>query len=152
MSIQLIISLVVLGLLLAYVVVRFRHPVVAYTLPEKAGSETADSGMDPEFTDWEKNLAGVLQRIPKGRVITFTTLSSLLGKDVSVVAVGNLIRKYSQEGKLPWWRVVRRDGQRGLVSASNTGKKQRQLLIREGVKFNEGTFIMADFEWKNPKA
>ncbi len=97
----------------------------------------------------EEKIKNLIRGIPKGKVVTFAVLSAHAGPGFEVLKISREVRAFASEGELPWWRVVRRDGQRGMVSSSaELAKRQQQLLEAEGIEFQKGTFDLAKYQWE----
>ena len=97
----------------------------------------------------EEKIQALIRAIPKGRVVTFAVLSAHAGPGFEVLRLSREVRAFATENQLPWWRVVRREGQRGMVSSAvELGEKQQQLLEGEGIRFEDGTFRLAKYEWQ----
>ncbi len=97
----------------------------------------------------EEKIKNLIRGIPKGRVVTFAVLSAHAGPGFEVLKISREVRAFASKGELPWWRVVRRDGQRGMVSSSaELAKRQQQLLEAEGIEFKKGTFDLAKYQWE----
>jgi len=76
----------------------------------------------------------VVRRIPKGRVMTYGQIATILGAPRAARAVGYAMRA-CPEG-LPWQRVI---NARGEISGGSVERPivQRLLLESEGVAFDE---------------
>lgn len=97
----------------------------------------------------EERVRDLIRSIPKGRVVTFALLSAHAGPGVEVLRISREVRAFASRDELPWWRVVRREGRRGMVSsAAELGQRQRQMLEAEGVKFDNGTFTLSRYQWE----
>lgn len=93
-------------------------------------------------------LHDVLGSIPVGRVITFAALSEHCELGGGARGAAKAVRALMDQDALPWWRVVRQHGATGqMPPASAIGKRQQQLLTEEGVKIEEGSFPLAEYEW-----
>lgn len=89
----------------------------------------------------------LVRRIPRGRVMTYGQISTLLGKRLSARAVGWAMAGCPDD--IPWQRVVNAAG------ACSTDRRpdvppglQRALLEREGVEFRaDGTLDLARYRF-----
>lgn len=88
--------------------------------------------MDPKYRE---RVFKLVQRIPRGRVMTYGQVAAILGEGYTPRTVGFVM--HSAEGDLPWHRVINAQGAcstGGLLLPTN---KQQLMLEREGVKFDE---------------
>jgi methylated-DNA-protein-cysteine methyltransferase-like protein len=97
---------------------------------------------------WDEVYA-IIERIPRGRVMSYGQIARLLGRPLSARAVGWALHQ-CPDG-LPWHRVVNASGG---CSTDKLGTHppglQRALLEAEGVKFRVGsTLDMEKYRW-NP--
>lgn len=68
-----------------------------------------------------------LAAVPAGRVVSYGQLARLAGYPRHARFVGRLMSHLPPDSRLPWWRVVRGDGD------ITQGDRQKQKLIDEGV-------------------
>lgn len=149
MSLAHTLALLALIASLAYAVFRLRRPLPPLPPPSPAAGQAAPSmPTQGAAIGWEDELRAQLRAVPRGRVVTFAYLAGKIGLEVTVLTVARQVRSYQEEKRTPWWRAVRREGQRGVVPASALGAQQRTLLEKEGVIFQEGTFHFTDYEWQ----
>ena len=93
----------------------------------------------------------VVQRIPKGKVVTYGQLAELAGRPGAARAAGAAMRQTPKELGIPWQRVLgkKAPGQ-GRVSILDPvgGAIQRQILESEGVTFSSaGSVSLREFGW-----
>lgn len=79
----------------------------------------------------------LIASIPEGKWTSYGTIANVIGTASQVV--GNRITKGSQDGA---WRVLRANGEiapgfKWAVNSPNQGKELREVLEREGVRFND---------------
>lgn len=150
MSQRFYLALFILLAALAYALLKMRSPLKGYA-PAPLGRRP-ERRTQPKTTETghkDSELANLLLSIPKGRVVTFSTLAALLGPGASPAQLSRKLHLLAARGEIPWWRVVRREGQRGLVSSSKSGQIQRELLEKEGVLFQKRSFHLEDYQWKS---
>ena len=82
--------------------------------------------MNPFF----KQVYGVVEQIPYGKVISYGEIAKILGRPRGAREVGRAMR-YCPEG-LPWQRVVMADGS---ITGGSFTEMRRALLETEGVQF-----------------
>lgn len=68
-----------------------------------------------------------LSLVPEGRVTTYKQLATLAGYPRHSRFAGRLMANLPDNSRLPWWRVVRSDGD------ITQGERQKALLLDEGV-------------------
>jgi methylated-DNA-protein-cysteine methyltransferase-like protein len=93
-----------------------------------------------------QELYRIVARIPKGRCASYGALGRFLPQPVSGYVVGRWMASASED--VPWWRVVSKDGT--LVVARRDpelGRRQRELLEREGVPFEADQVAMDAVRW-----
>jgi methylated-DNA-protein-cysteine methyltransferase-like protein len=99
--------------------------------------------MDPKYRE---RVFKLVQRIPRGRVMTYGQVAAILGEGYTPRTVGFVM--HSAEGDLPWHRVINAQGAcstGGLLLPTN---KQQLMLEREGVKFDErGRCDLQTYVW-----
>ena len=89
------------------------------------------------MTDFSKRVYACVRRIPKGRIVNYGGVAALVGNPRAARGVGYALSHLPIDTDVPWWRVVNRRG--GISTSRLTGVAQRQraLLEREGVEFDE---------------
>ena len=105
--------------------------------------------MRPNFYD---AVYRVVRKIPRGRVMTYGQIATILGAPRAARAVGYAMRAAPK--KVPWQRVINRMGQ---ISARGDVERpiiQQQMLEAEGVVFDETESCdLARYRWepRNPE-
>lgn len=87
--------------------------------------------------DFGEEVAGVLEQLEPGEVVSYGEVAEEAGFPGAARAVGNLVR--STPG-LPWWRVVAKSGR----LAPGLEQRQTELLRSEGVAVNNGRVRLRD--------
>jgi methylated-DNA-protein-cysteine methyltransferase-like protein len=91
----------------------------------------------------------VVRRIPRGRVATYGQVAELAGLPGHARQVGYALHALREGHDVPWHRVVNAQGRVSERSAPGWDDVQRQLLAREGVRFDgSGRMRLADYRWK----
>jgi O-6-methylguanine DNA methyltransferase len=85
----------------------------------------------------------IVRKIPRGKVLTYKTVSKLAGRSRAWRAVGNVLNK-NFDPKIPCHRVIRSDGKTG---GYNRGiKKKITLLKKEGVIIKKKRVVPCQFQ------
>jgi len=90
----------------------------------------------------------IVRKIPRGKVITYGQIATLLGAPHQARQVGWAM--HGCPAGLPWQRVVGAGG-RILINSLSSGEGphlQRKLLEMEGVKFHGGKIDMELHQWR----
>lgn len=92
-----------------------------------------------------------IQRIPKGRVVTYGQIATLAGEPRSARQVVRILNSSWKKEKLPWHRVINRNGRISLPPGGGY-ELQKSLLEKEKVVFGpDDTIDLKRFLWK-PRA
>ena len=89
----------------------------------------------PQF---QKRVLLMMTMIPKGRVATYRSIAAALGKPNAQRAVGNALARNPFPVIIPCHRVIRSDLSLGGYSGNRGTKIKESLLVREGVKIQNG--------------
>lgn len=111
--------------------------------PKKTAAKKS-AGDRPFVAVWK-----IVQKVPRGRVVTYGQLSEMIGKRLTPVGIGWAIRA-APEGSIPWHRVV---NSKGTISTDGEHPGlQRAMLEAEGVPFDrDGRIDLARVGWR-PRA
>jgi len=103
--------------------------------------------IEGELTTARDEVLDLVQRIPRGRVMTYGQISELLGSRLSPRAVGWIMHRCPED--LPWQRVVNASGGCSTDRLTDFPKGlQRALLEAEGVVFRaSGTLELERYRW-----
>jgi methylated-DNA-protein-cysteine methyltransferase related protein len=95
----------------------------------------------PEPTLYDR-IYGIVRAIPAGRVTTYGTVGRFVGCPARVVGYAMSHLRHTTHD-VPWQRVINARG-----GISTHGNLQRELLLAEGVRFEEdGTVDLARWMW-----
>jgi methylated-DNA-protein-cysteine methyltransferase related protein len=75
-----------------------------------------------------------IKSVPAGRVASYAQIAAMVGIPRGARIVVRVLHTCSDKHDLPWWRIIRADGQIALSEESG-GALQKELLLREGVGF-----------------
>ncbi|MEM3555832.1 MAG: MGMT family protein [Candidatus Micrarchaeia archaeon] len=81
----------------------------------------------------ERRILAFLKKIPKGKVVTYKSISEKFGIHPRVV--GLMMRRNPHPDKFPCFRVIKSNGELGGYSKGV--KRKAQLLRKDGVKFTK---------------
>ena len=92
--------------------------------------------MDPDdrstWTDFERAVAAVLDRLAPGDLVTYGDVAAEAGHPGAARAVGSVLRRSG--GQFAWWRVV---GANGRLLRDHE-REQTRRLAAEGVEVRDG--------------
>ncbi|NMC42794.1 MAG: DNA methyltransferase [candidate division Zixibacteria bacterium] len=93
----------------------------------------------------------LIQRIPKGKVVTYGQVATLAGEPRGARQVVRILNSSWKTEKLPWHRVINRNGQISLPPGGGY-ELQKSLLEKENVVFGpDDTIDLGRFLWKPRK-
>ncbi|WIV21309.1 MGMT family protein [Paenibacillus polygoni] len=77
----------------------------------------------------------IIQSIPEGKVMTYGQVAALAGSPRGARQVVRILHSMSDKYRLPWHRVVNKQGE---ISMSDEGHRllQQSLLESEGIELN----------------
>jgi methylated-DNA-protein-cysteine methyltransferase-like protein len=87
--------------------------------------------MAAPVTKFERRVAHVIQRIPRGKTLAYSQVALRAGRPGGARSVVRALRGLHAAGiQVPWWRVIRAD----RTMAAEVAAQQAGRLNREGVK------------------
>lgn len=125
-----------------------RTPALRARLP--AAARVHGDVQGPRQTAW-KTMYSLVRRIPRGRVVTYGQIATVLGGNLSPRAVGWALHGCPDD--VPWQRVVNASGgcSTDRLPDIPTGL-QRHLLEDEGVAFRDNdTLDLPRYLWSPPE-
>jgi methylated-DNA-protein-cysteine methyltransferase related protein len=93
------------------------------------------------MTEFTKLVLATIKKIPKGKVATYGQIAKLCGKPQGTRGVVWILHSSSATNDLPWYRVINAKGKISFPEMSEHWIRQKKLLEREGIKFDEGGVI-----------
>jgi len=97
------------------------------------------------LSKFEKEVLNVVQKIPKGKVVSYGQIAKKIGRPKSSRAVGNAVAKNPLAPKIPCHRVVKSDGSLGGYSGKGGVRGKIRLLKKEGIQLEKGKVSGVDF-------
>lgn len=92
---------------------------------------------------WQTVLA-----IPPGKVASYGQIADLAGLPGRARLVGRCMGYAPKELQVPWYRVLRSNGQLAFKAGSSGSQKQTGLLQEEGVAVIKNRVNLAEFQWQ----
>ncbi len=90
----------------------------------------------------------IIKRIPRGRVATYGQIAAFAGDPRGARQVVRVLHTSSEKEKLPWHRVVNREGRISLLPLEGY-ELQKALLEKEGVEFDQmETIDLERYLWR----
>jgi methylated-DNA-protein-cysteine methyltransferase-like protein len=91
----------------------------------------------------------VVRQIPRGRVATYGQVAALAGMPGQARQVGYALHALPDGEAVPWHRVINAQGRVSARSEPFEESIQRQLLEREGLRFDAaGRTDLEQYRWK----
>ena len=90
----------------------------------------------------------VLRAIPAGRVATYGQIAELAGLPRAARLVGTALKKLPPGSTLPWHRVINAAGRISFPRQHPCYRRQRQLLLAEGVIFAGDKVDLRRYRWQ----
>ncbi len=89
----------------------------------------------------------VVEQVPRGQVSTYGDIAAIVGGGCDARVVGLAMGDLGpRAAKVPWQRIINRSG-----GISTQGTSQRELLVAEGIEFDEKGKVPLDrFRWAGP--
>jgi len=88
------------------------------------------------MTDFTREVIQIIQKIPSGKVMTYSQIAILAGNHWGARQVVRILNSMSRQYDLPWHRVINAKGKISLPG--DGGREQRERLMAEGVWVEQG--------------
>ncbi|MDH3521474.1 MAG: MGMT family protein [Myxococcales bacterium] len=96
-----------------------------------------------------ERIYSVVRRIPRGRVATYGQVARLAGMPGHARQVGYALHALPESRDVPWQRVLNAQGRVSPRAEPDWEQIQRQLLEREGVRFDtSGRTDLERYGWR----
>lgn len=89
----------------------------------------------------------VVLAIPAGKVASYGQVAEMAGLGRQARYIGRALGKLPQGHTVPWYRVIRSNGQIAFPEGSDIYQEQVSLLEAEGVEVVNGRVAMSRFRW-----
>ena len=90
----------------------------------------------------------IVKQIPKGKVATYGQIAALAGIPGGARQVGYALHNLKDNNDVPWYRVINSKGQISQLPDPMSINLQNQLLLSEGIEFNDkGVITLSKFQW-----
>lgn len=89
----------------------------------------------------------IIYQIPNGKVASYGQIAELAGNRRWARVVGYALHAVPHGSDIPWYRVVKKDGEVFGGAESSGGRRQTELLKEEGVCFIDGHVDMKKYQW-----
>jgi methylated-DNA-protein-cysteine methyltransferase-like protein len=89
----------------------------------------------------------VVLAIPLGKVASYGQVAAMAGLGRQARYIGRALGKLSEGHSVPWYRVIRSNGQIAFAPGSETYQEQVSRLQEEGVDVVNGRVSMSRFGW-----
>ena len=89
----------------------------------------------------------VVAAVPKGKVSTYGDIARLCGLPGQARLVGYALHHLPDNMKIPWYRIINSEGKISFRPSSRYNRVQKNLLLKEGVKFNGDRISLEKYRW-----
>ncbi|MDS1309516.1 MGMT family protein [Marinobacter xiaoshiensis] len=90
----------------------------------------------------------VVMAIPAGKVASYGQVAEMAGLGRQARYIGRALGKLPQGHAVPWYRVIRSNGQIAFPEGSEIYQEQVGRLEAEGVEVVNGRVAMRRFRWQ----
>ena len=97
-------------------------------------------------------IVAVVERIPRGRVTTYSSVAARAGLPRQARLVGKVLASLPPRSTVPWHRVVAAGGRIAFPEGSPSRARQVRLLRAEGLDATRGRVDLARHGWGAPGA
>ena len=96
----------------------------------------------------DERIHSTVRQIPRGKVAAYGWIAERAGVPRGARRVGRALRTLPSARRIPWHRVVNAQGRISFPKGSATARKQRELLMAEGVIFHNQRIDLKRFGWR----
>lgn len=102
--------------------------------------------MNEPIDTFRQRVFQIVDAIPRGRITTYGDVARLAGSPRAARQVGGILSRLPADSRLPWHRVVNRNG--GISLPGDGFTRQKTALEAEGVEFgHEGNIDLTRYRW-----
>jgi methylated-DNA-protein-cysteine methyltransferase related protein len=87
-------------------------------------------------------------RVPYGKVSSYGFIADLAGLPGRARMVGSVMQQAPADMHVPWYRIIKSNGQLAFAAGSASAERQKGLLQEEGVVVLNNRVDMKRFAWK----
>jgi len=102
--------------------------------------------------NFNQHVYRIVSKVPKGKVATYGQIAAMIGNPRAARQVGWALHALPIDSKIPWQRIINRQGMISTTCQEHTPNLQKQLLNKEGVatKEKEGMYYidLDKYLWK----
>jgi methylated-DNA-protein-cysteine methyltransferase-like protein len=92
-------------------------------------------------------IIATIKKVPQGSVATYGQIAAIAGNPQGARQVAWVLNSSSSKEKLPWHRIINKQGRISLESGAGY-EEQRSLLEKEGIIFSlNGSIDLKRFLW-----
>lgn len=89
-----------------------------------------------------------VSQVPRGKVSSYGFIADLAGLPGRARLVGSMMQYAPKEMQLPWYRILKSNGQLAFSSGSRMADRQKGFLQEEGVVVLNNRVNLKQFGWK----
>ncbi len=89
-------------------------------------------------TDFQKSVWAAIDKVPQGKITTYSEIAKFLGKQNATRAVGTAVGKNPNVPSTPCHRVIPKNGKIGNYSAPGGTQEKIKILTSEGITILNG--------------
>ena len=90
----------------------------------------------------------VVLAVPRGKVVSYGQVAEMAGLGRQPRYIGRALGKLPEGHSVPWYRVIRSNGQIAFPVGSEKYQEQVSRLEAEGVEVTHGRVSMSRFRWQ----
>lgn len=91
---------------------------------------------------------GVVRRVPKGKVATYSQIAAIAGLPGRARMVGKALGAVLEQQEMPWYRIIRADGRIAFASDTLQGNTQKTHLLNEQVEVVNMRVRLKTYQWQ----
>jgi len=95
-----------------------------------------------------KAILGVVKRVPKGCVATYSQIADIAGLPGRARMVGKALGATFASSEIPWFRVLRADGRIAFGADTHIGKEQAMHLSNETIEVKNMRVNLKLYQWR----